>query len=124
MLCACRYHSAQVLDGLVYIVGADTGSAALRFDPTKNEWRTLARPSMQRNYGSSFVLNGILYAAGGIDATSSVERYDVVSDTWTVVADMLEGRNFLAAVTVASAGTAEEQDLFDALIAKASMGRP
>jgi hypothetical protein len=50
----------------------------------------------------------------------SVERYDVASNTWRAVADMLEGRKFFIGVTIGSAGPAEEQDLFDALITKAS----
>ncbi len=56
-------------------------------------------------------------------AASSVERYDVATDTWTAVEDMIEGRGFHCAVTIKSAaGPAEDQDLFDSLIAKA-MGR-
>jgi hypothetical protein len=66
------------------------------------------------------VLGGCLYAAGGDVDGSNVERYDVVSDTWTKVADMLEGRDHFCAVTIGSAGPAVEQDLFDSLIAKAS----
>jgi hypothetical protein len=49
-----------------------------------------------------------------------VERYDVASNTWVVVPNMLEGRRFFSAVTIGSAGQAEEQDLFDSLIVKAS----
>jgi hypothetical protein len=48
-----------------------------------------------------------------------VEQYDVVTDTWTVVANMLEGRIDFRAVTIGSADLAEEQDVFDSLIAKA-----
>jgi hypothetical protein len=42
--------------------------------------------------GASFVLADCLYAAGGGDASTrgSVERYDVATNTWTPVADMLE----------------------------------
>jgi N-acetylneuraminic acid mutarotase len=120
---ACMYHNAQLLDGLVYIVGADS-SAALRFDPTTEVWSTLARTSVSRNRGRSFILNGKLYAAGGLGASSSMERYDAASDTWTAVADMLESRHLFSAVTVASMGPAEEQSLFDSLIAKAERGRP
>jgi hypothetical protein len=40
---------------------------------------------------------------------------------WHSVADMLERRERFNAVTIGSAGPAEEQDLFDSLIAKASM---
>jgi hypothetical protein len=49
-----------------------------------------------------------------------VERYDVTSDTWTVVADMLQVRYSFRAVTIGSVGSAEEQNLFDSLITKAS----
>jgi hypothetical protein len=62
-----------------------------------------------------------LYAAGGErSSNSSVYRYDAVTNTWTAAADMLEGRRGLGAVTIGSAGPADEQDLFDALIVKAS----
>jgi hypothetical protein len=65
-----------------------------------------------------------MYAAGGAGQNSSVERYDVTSDTWTAaVTNMLEGRQLFDAVTIGSAGPAEDQDLFDSLIAKASRGR-
>jgi hypothetical protein len=68
-----------------------------------------------------------MYAAGGNVGSSSVQRYDVASNTWAVaiVADnMLEGRRFFSAVTIGSAGPAEEQDFFDSLIAKAYSGHP
>jgi hypothetical protein len=52
---------------------------------------------------------------------SNVERYDVSSNTWAFVDDMIEGqRFFFCAVSIGSAGPAEEQDLFDSLIAEAS----
>jgi N-acetylneuraminic acid mutarotase len=116
---ACKYHSAQILDGLVYIVGAGIGLSTLCFDPATAVWSVLAQTSVSRRCGSSFILNGILYAAGGEDAPLSVERYDVASDTWTAVENMLESRTYFAAVTVASMGPAEEEDLFNSLIAKA-----
>jgi hypothetical protein len=121
---ACKHHSAQVLDGLVYIVGVDDGFMTLRFDPETGEWRTPAPTLTNGRFGSSFVLRGILYAAGGQGAPSNVERYDVASDTWTAVANMHESRHLFSAVTVASMGPAEEQGLFDSLIAKAERGRP
>jgi hypothetical protein len=78
--------------------------------------------SKVRQGGFSFVVGGCLYAAGGIidDGDASVERYDVASNMWTAVADMLHARNSCGAVTIGSTGPAEEQDLFDSLIAKAS----
>jgi hypothetical protein len=44
----------------------------------------------------------------------------VAINTWAAMANMLEERYFFCAVTNRSAGRAEEQDLFDSLIAKAS----
>jgi hypothetical protein len=42
------------------------------------------------------------------------------TDTWTAVAYMLEGRSHFGCVAIRSAGPAEEQDLFDTLIAQTS----
>jgi hypothetical protein len=52
-----------------------------------------------------------------------VERYDVATDAWTAVADMLEDRIGFGSVTIGSAAPAEEQDLLDLLIAKAARER-
>jgi hypothetical protein len=124
----CADHSVSVLDGdgdQVYIVGTGyDGKGILRFDTASGVWSTL-RDTLNEKYASAtFVLGGCLYVAGG-DGTSStvVERYDVATDTWTAVADMLEGRAAFCAVTIGSGDTAEEQDLFDSLIAKAARER-
>jgi hypothetical protein len=54
--------------------------------------------------------------AGGESDLS--ERYDVITDTWTFVADLLEGRVNFCTVTIGCVDPAEEQDLFDSLVAK------
>jgi hypothetical protein len=59
-------------------------------------------------------------AGGDGSSSSSVKRYDVATDTWTAVANVLEGRLYSCAVTIGSADPAEEQDLFNSLIAKAA----
>ena len=84
----------------------------------------LAHTPLSRKYGSSFFLGGYLHVAGGPEESSSVERYDAATNTWTAVGDMLEGRSFFQAVTIESKASDEEQDLFDSLIAKASSHRP
>jgi hypothetical protein len=117
----CSFHSVGVLDGdQVYIVGAgDDGKGVLRFDTASGVWSTLGATSDSRRRSATFVAGGCLYmAGGGDDSSSSVERYDVVADTWTAVANMLEGRLNSCAVTIGSADSAEDQDLFDSLIAK------
>ena len=119
-------HSASVLDGLVYIVGAGRDNIHThRFDPVLGAWSTLA-PTLNSHWlGFSFVAGGCLYVAGGgRGCRSSAERYDEATDTWAAVADMLEGRVYCSAVTIGSSGPAEEQDLFDSLIAKSLKGRP
>jgi hypothetical protein len=111
----CAGHSVSVLDGMIYIVGAGaSGKGVLR---SSDVYTTLTPTLTGRRTGCSFVLAGCLYAAGGSRSPSSVERYDVASNTWTSVADMLQAHVYPCAVTT---GPAEEQDLFDSLITKAS----
>jgi hypothetical protein len=43
----------------------------------------------------------------------------MTTNAWTDVADILAGRAYFGALTIESTGPAEEQDLFDTLIAKA-----
>jgi N-acetylneuraminic acid mutarotase len=124
----CLNHTAALLGGLVYIVGGGgNGNVVLCFDPEARAWSTLAPTSNTRADAASFVLGGRLYVVGGRDhiSSSSMEWYDVARDIWTYTASMLEGRRYFGAVTLRSAvGSAEEQDLFDSLIAKSSEQRP
>jgi hypothetical protein len=53
-----------------------------------------------------------------------VECYHIATNTWTAVVDMLEGRSFFGAVTIGSTSPAEEQNLFESLLAKASRRQP
>jgi hypothetical protein len=111
------YHSANVLDRLIYIVGAgDDHRAVLCLNPASGAWSTLAPTLSGKASGASFVLDVCMYAG---ECRGSVERYDVTTNTWVAVADMLESRFACCAVTVGTAGSVEEQDLFDSLIAKA-----
>jgi N-acetylneuraminic acid mutarotase len=120
-------HSAVELGGLMYIVGAGNHAAScLRYDPASGLWSTLASLNASCYNGTSFALNGYIYAVGGesTELESKVQRYDVISDTWTEVADMLEGRYLSCAVTIKSAEITEERELFDSLIAKTAMQDP
>jgi hypothetical protein len=122
---ACSSHRASVLDGLVYIVGAgESCREVLRFDPVLGVWSTLAPTLRRRDEGSLFALGGSLYAVGNVMCSATAERYDVAGNTWSAVADLLQGRSYLCAVTIGSAGPAEEQDFFDSLITKALRRRP
>jgi actin-binding protein IPP len=116
-------HSICVHGGLVYIVGIlHDSNDFISFDPVSGVWCTLAPTLHNRSSSVSFVLAGYLYAAGGRTQTSisSVERYNVASDTWTATSDLIEARSSSCAVAIGSSSPAEEQDLFDLLIAEAS----
>jgi hypothetical protein len=120
---ACYLHSATLLGGLIYIVGGgESGKVVLCFDPEARAWSTLAPTSSSRRRAASIVLGGRLYVVGGGNESSrsSMECYDVTRNMWTYAASMLKGRRYFGAVTIGSTGSAEEQDLFDSLIAEAS----
>jgi hypothetical protein len=115
------YPGVTTLDGRIYLTGMGfNGKEVLLFDLASRIWSSLAHTMHNRRQGSLFVLNGCLHAAGGNPVISSVERYDAGTDTWTAVADMLEGRRVSGAVTIPAVGPAEKQNLFDALIVKAT----
>lgn len=71
-----------MIDGLVYIVGIEEHSMdVFHYNPVSEAWSSMS-PTLNDHYlGSSFVLGGSLYVAGGTrsdsSADSSVERYDV-----------------------------------------------
>jgi hypothetical protein len=121
----CSHHSASICNGLVYIVGAGLESKEfLRFDPASDMWTILAPTLYWHANCASFVLDGSVYAAGGAGYDLSVERYDAATNTWTAAENMLEGRHSFGAVTIGTAGPAEEQNLFDSLIDKVSRRQP
>jgi hypothetical protein len=113
----CVNHSATTLGGQIYIMEG-SGCKVLLFDPDSGAWSNFAPTLSGKRKGSLFVLDGCLYAAGGKANSTSVERYDAGTNAWTAVADLLEGRKLFGAVTIPAIGRAEEQNLFDALIAK------
>jgi hypothetical protein len=121
MRSVCIFHSVATLKGQIYVTGmGPSGDEVYIFDPVSGVWSDLASTSYCKSQGSLFVLGGCLHAVGGHGNHKSVERYDAATDTWTALANMLEGRRLPGAITIPAAGPAEEQNLFDALIAKAT----
>ena len=123
MPCASSYHNANSIDGFIYVMGAGNDNQDfLRFDPASEVWSSLAPFSNTKESCSSFVLDRCLYVVGGYASyAASVERYDVVTDKWTDVGNILEARRGFCAVTVQALPTlVEEADLFDVLIAKST----
>jgi hypothetical protein len=126
MPCSTSGHTASFCKGLIYILGSTASGIhrVLRFDPISMVYATSVASALNNHWrGVSFVLGDYLYAAGGSTHRRSVERYDMESNTWTAVVDMAHGRFDFSAVVIGPTGQAEEQDLFDYLIAKASSQR-
>jgi hypothetical protein len=92
-----RYDFAACVVGV-----GDTVREFMSYDPVSEVWSNLASLTHKCYHGAFFVLGGFLYAAGGEDSESKVQRYDVTTNTWTEFADMLEGRSHIGAVTIGS----------------------
>ncbi len=103
--------------GLFYNVGGrgpfGSRTDIWAYDPTTNTWNAgLALMSVGRTGLAVAVVGNAIYAIGGRSATggpcsgggfaelSSVERYDVLTDTWTPVASLPAPRSDLAAAVV------------------------
>lgn len=85
--------------GKLYAVGGRDGASCLRtvecYDPHTNKWTSCSSMARRRGGVGVGVSNGFLYALGGQDAPANnpaasrfdcVERYDPVTDTWSLVA--------------------------------------
>jgi hypothetical protein len=104
--------SAIVCNGLIYIVGPD---GLTSFDPRSEVSIILAPPLSTRENSSTFVLDGVLHVAGGFDNGFSVERYNVLNNTWEFVADMKEKRWFFSTITWCQEHVVQK-DIFEVLI--------
>ncbi|CAG9863855.1 unnamed protein product [Phyllotreta striolata] len=94
----------------LYAVGGRDGTSCLRtverYDPFTNKWTTVA-PMLRRRGGVGVAaVGGYLYAVGGQDAPANsptasrfdcVERYDPVSDTWSLISPLPSKRDAVAA---------------------------
>ena len=97
------YDGVEVLGGKIYFVGGADGSGgkniAERYDPVTNTWETLNSMSVARAGLASAVLNGKLYAIGGI-GLSSVEIYDASTGVWSAGLSLPSEVNRGTAITV------------------------
>ena len=100
------WHASGVVDGIIYVVGGTSNpsnavvlplSTVEAYDPATDTWTTRAKLPTAR-YGLTIsVVNGIIYAIGGMGFSPSptVEAYDPSTDTWTTVAAMPTPRGWL-----------------------------
>ena len=93
--------SASVVDGIIYAIGGTTDSlipvvtmpTVEAYDPATNTWIKKADMPTARGWLSTSVVDGIIYAIGGmVDSTfvgvSTVEAYDPATNTWATKASM------------------------------------
>ncbi|VDP73334.1 unnamed protein product, partial [Schistosoma curassoni] len=97
MECRRATLGVAVLNGLIYAVGGFDGTVGLNsaevLDIWSGSWRPIPSMTYQRSSVGVGALDGKLYAVGGYDGTvrrclSSVECYDPVSDSWSLVSEM------------------------------------
>jgi len=101
------YGAAGVANGIIYIVGGQTGCGGdlqtnEAFDPSTNTWSTKAQmPTARDHFGIATVFDSslgheVLYAIGGFMEGSPpldrVEMYDPFTDTWTIKQHMNQAR--------------------------------
>ncbi|XP_032087894.1 kelch-like protein 21 [Thamnophis elegans] len=84
MLKAREYHSSAVLDGLLYIVAADSTE---RYDHVLDSWEVLQPMLYPMDDCSTVTYRGKLYATGSLAGKESLvmQCYDPESDLWTLV---------------------------------------
>jgi len=107
--------TAQVLDGLIYVLGGMSGSGASLstvevYNPGTNTWSTAPSLANPRDNAGSAVLNGNIYVFGGrnrlADGTTilgemkSVEMFNPASNTWIERTPMPTGRRSMSVGTI------------------------
>jgi hypothetical protein len=110
---AGRMATASVTVGeAIYIVGGlttaltatgpGTRNEALRYTPATDEWTVLSRAAETREHAGAALVRGRLHLIGGRSGgvKSSVEIYDVESDTWSEGTPMLEPRSAFATIVL------------------------
>jgi N-acetylneuraminic acid mutarotase len=106
-------HRVSVVDGKIYVIGGMTSGSDFWsgmqdsvevYDPVTNTWVTKAPIPTARILLSTSVVDGKIYAIGGIMITheivSTVEVYDPATDTWTTKTSMPTARIGHAAAVV------------------------
>ena len=102
--------STNAVNGRIYAIGGTSGygqwnqglSTVEEYDPAADTWTRKNDMPTGRTYFSTCVVNGKIYAIGGMDSNhlSSVEEYDPATDTWIRVADIPTARSGLATSAV------------------------
>jgi N-acetylneuraminic acid mutarotase len=98
------YHSANVVDGRIYVFGGSQDSSpnarhvqtVEAYDPATDTWTQ--KGDMPRSIGAGFssVVDGKIYVLGGYGGARRVDEYDPSTDTWTTKSEMPTRRHALS----------------------------
>src|SRR6266581_3819389 len=98
--------------GFLYVIGGGNSGVALsdleRYDPVLDAWTTLSPMNTARAGAAAAVIDDGIFVIGGRQSTggpcsggpylTTVEKYDIDTDTWSPVAPLPSARSDLAAV--------------------------
>ncbi len=98
------YHSANVVDGKIYVIGGSPrapfqGGSILTVEvyaPATDTWTQNGDMPASRRAGFTSVVDGKIYGFGGYASRRRGDEYDPVTDTWTEKADMPTYRHALS----------------------------
>ncbi len=98
------FHSANVVDGKIYVIGGSHGSTPDRnhvrtvevYDPATDTWTQKGDTPRAIAAGSSSVVDGKIYVFGGYGGARRVHEYDPATDTWTAKSEMPTARHALS----------------------------
>lgn len=105
MLSARAGHAQYTVEGFVYALGGVDGRAILKsveeYSIDENNWTSVQDMPVAKCFFSSAEENGFIYVVGGVIADSlghlslsqTLERYDVLTNTWESLADLPDGFN-------------------------------
>ena len=105
------HHAAEVVDGKLYLFGGFNGGSSGKvqiYDPSSDMWSLGAPMPFAAGSGSSALIGGKVYVAGGIvnfqpgvggQTTTQAAVYDPASNTWSAIAPMPRGANHAASAT-------------------------
>ncbi|MFT5049081.1 MAG: N-acetylneuraminic acid mutarotase/glucose/arabinose dehydrogenase [Chlamydiales bacterium] len=97
-----NHHGSEVIDGKWYLIGGLSagGGTVQIYDPGGDSWSTGAPMSWSGGSIATGVVDGKIYAVGGVVGSSTVGNaavYDPVGDSWSALPAMPTGVNHAAA---------------------------
>ena len=101
------YFSACALISKVYILGGrGSKKTSVAFNPKNNNFERIANMKEMRVYSACAIFEGKIVVSGGtmqggyLNSRKSVEVYDPSSNRWSMMPDMLEGRQSHSSVSI------------------------